>query len=319
MILVTGGTGLVGRSLVQRLQRDGHPVRVLTSGQGRRSDRKELAWDKSVEVISGSLHNDQSLHQAMVGVHTVFHLASAQWWGRRRDLDYVDLKGTGNIIAAARSARIGRILVMSHLGAAPASAFLLLRAKGQVEELVRASGLAYTIFRSGVVFGPEDVFVNGLAMTLRTNPAIFLQPGHGEGLLHPIYIHDLIEALVRSMESLNTVDQTLEIGGPEYMTLNEMVRTVMRVTRTTRSIVPVPPYLLRALTGLLLRVFPAWPVTSQWFDLLASNRTAPLGNLFDAFGIRPARFEDTITTYMPGRHYTRELMGNLLRRRRHAA
>jgi hypothetical protein len=124
--------------------------------------------------------------------------------------------------------------------------------------------------------------------------------------------------LVRSLENLNTVDQTIEIGGPEYMTFNEMARTVMRVTSTYRSIVAVPPYMLRSFTAVLTRLFPAWPVTPQWFDILASNRTASLGSLYDNFGIRPARFEDTIVTYMRGRHYTRELMVNLLRRSRHS-
>lgn len=318
MILVTGATGLIGRMLVERLDKDGYPVRVLMSPATSRRKEKKLPWKSAIPAISGSIHDSESLHQAMIGVHTVFHLASAQWWGRRRDLDYVDLKGTSNIIAAARSARVGRIIVISHLGAAPSSAFMLLRAKGQVEDVVRSSGLAYTIFRSGVVFGAQDVFVNGLAQVIRANPALFLQPGHGEGLLHPIYINDLIEALVRSMENLNTVDQTIEIGGPEYMTFNEMARTVMRVTNTYRSIVAVPPYMLRSFTGVLTRLFPAWPVTPQWFDILASNRTASLGSLFDNFGIRPARFEDTIITYMRGRHYTRELMLNLLRRSRHS-
>lgn len=321
MILITGATGLIGQKLVQRLEKQGHPLRVLLPGQAGRGRRraKALPWKGEIEIVSGTLHDEQALHQALTGVHTVFHLASAQWWGRRRDLDYVDLRGTGNVITAARSARVGRIILMSHLGAAPSSAFLLLRAKGQVEDLVRSSGLAYTIFRSGIVFGPHDVFVNGLAQMLRANPALFLQPGQGEGLLHPIYIDDLVEGLIRSMENLNTIDQTLEVGGPEYMTFNEMVRTVMRVTGAYRSIVPVPPYLLRSLTGVMQRLFPAWPITAQWFDILASNRTASLGSMFDLFGVRPARFEDTIVTYMRGRAYTRELVRNLLRRSRGSA
>ena len=318
MILVTGATGLIGRMLVERLDKDGYPVRVLVSSSIGRRKEKRAPWKSEIPTISGSIHDSESLHQAMIGVHTVFHLASAQWWGRRRDLDYVDLRGTNNVIAAARSARVGRIIVISHLGAAPSSAFMLLRAKGQVEDTVRSSGLAYTIFRSGVVFGAQDVFVNGLAQVIRANPALFLQPGQGEGLLHPIYINDLIEALVRSLENLNTVDQTIEIGGPEYMTFNEMARTVMRVTSTYRSIVAVPPYMLRSFTAIMTRLFPAWPVTPQWFDILASNRTASLGSLYDNFGIRPARFEDTIVTYMRGRHYTRELLVNLLRRSRHS-
>jgi len=264
--------------------------------------------------LRGSIQDADSLHQAMVGVHTVYHLASAQWWGRRRDLERVDLQGTRNVITAARAARIGRLVLVSHLGAAPSSAYVLLRAKGQVEDLVRSSGLAYTILRSGVVFGPEDTFVNGIAMLLKTNPFIFIQPGQGDSLLHPLYVNDLIEALVRSLESLNTVDQTLEVGGPEYVTFNEMVRTIMRVTNTPRMLVGVPPYFMRSVTSLINRFVPRWPMTPQWSDILATNHTAPLGNMPDIFGVHPVRFEDTIVSYMHGRHYLPELVRSTLRR-----
>jgi NADH dehydrogenase len=200
------------------------------------------------------------------------------------------------------------------LGAAPSSAFPLLRVKGQVEELIQKSGIAYTIIRSGLVFGAEDRFINGIAVALRANPVLFMQPGQGEGLLHPIYIDDLIEALYRSLEALHTVDQTLEIGGAEYVTFNELIRTVMRVSGAQRSILPIPPYLLRTLTGLLRNVFPHYPMTPQWYDYLAGNRTAPLGALSETFGVRPRRLEDTLLTYMPKRAYGREWIGALLRR-----
>ena len=312
MILVTGATGFVGRTLVERLTSGSLPVRVLLPPHGSRSSRPPLSTD--VTVVPGSIHDAESLHQAMAGVHTVFHFASAQWWGRRRDLDEIDVQGTRNVITAGRAARIGRLVVMSHLGASPASAFMLLRAKGQVEELVKASGLAYTIFRSGVIFGPEDTFVNGIALLLRTNPLFFVLPGNGEGLLHPLYINDMVEGLFRSLENLNTVDQVVEVGGPEYMTYNEMVRTVMRVTDAPRMLASMPPHLMRTFTALLTRIVPRWPMTPQWLDILASNRTAPLGNMFDLFGIHPVRFEDTILTYMRGRRYFPELVRTTLRR-----
>jgi uncharacterized protein YbjT (DUF2867 family) len=313
MIVITGATGFIGRTLADRLSSDGYPVRVLLPAS--RHHRQEFPWASNVSTVEGSLYESESLHRALTGAHTVFHLASAQWWGRRRDLERIDLQGTRNLITAARSARIGRLVIMSHLGAAPSSAFLLLKVKGQVEELVRASGLAYTIFRSGIVFGPGDSFVNGIAMLLRSNPLTFLQPGQGDGLLHPIYINDLVNALVRSLENLNTVDSMVEIGGPEYMTYNEMVRTIMRVTDARRMLVSVPPYMLRSMTTLMSSLIPRWPMTPQWLDILASNRTAPLGNLFDIFGVRPVRFEDTIVTYMRGRHYFPELLRTTLRRR----
>lgn len=312
MILVTGATGFVGRALVERLQRDGHPVRILRSTRAGHTPPQENA---GVEWAEGSIYDPESLYRAIMGVHTVYHLASAQWWGRRRDLERIDVQGTQNVITAARSARIGRLMVLSHLGASPASGFTLLRVKGQVEEAVRASGLPYTIFRSGLVFGPGDTFVNGIAQLIRANPFLFFQPGQGEGLLHPIHIDDLVEALSRSLEHLDTVDSTISIGGPEYMTYNEMVRTIMRVTRARRAILAVPPYVLRVVSNLMGRFFPYWPMTDQWLDLLASNRTAPMGTLYDLFRMQPVRFEDTIVKYMRGRRYGLELMRSLLRRR----
>src|SRR5579859_186552 len=313
MILVTGATGFIGRHLVERLVKDNYPVRVLLPEHGGRGHRP--AWSGKIPTVRGSLYDEESLHQAMIGVHTVFHLSSAQWWGHRRDLERIDVQGTRNVITAARSARIGRLAIVSHLGAAPSSAYTLMRIKGQVEDLVKASGLAYTIFRSGVVFGPEDSFVNGVAMLLRANPVIFFLPGAGENLLHPIYIDDLVEALIRSMENLNTVDQTLEFGGPEYVSFQEMVRTIMRVTSAQRMLFELPPYFLRSIISATNRLLPRWPMTPQWLESHATNRTAPLGNMPDIFGVHPARFEDTIVTYMRGRHYLPQLMRTTLRRR----
>lgn len=305
MILITGATGLVGRNLVPVLAEAGWPVRVLVPAR-RRGRRVRFDWP-GVEVVPGDLDDAPSLHQAMQGVHTVFHLASAQWWGRLRDLERVDSQGTQVVIAAARAARVGRLFYLSQLGAEPSSAFGLLRIKGRVEALVRNSGLAYTVLRCGVLFGPEDRFVNGIAMLLRTNPLVFFQPGDGENLLHPLYVGDLVRALVNSLERIDLVDATIEIGGAEYVTFNEMIRTVMRVSGARRTIISLPPYVLRWMTNVMNRLVRRWPMTPQWFDLLASNRTAKLGNLYDYCDVRPVRFEDTLLTYMPQRSYLAEL------------
>ncbi len=152
-------------------------------------------------------------------------------------------------------------------------------------------------------------------MLLRANPLVFLQPGFGEGLLHPLYVGDLVEALTLSLEHLDTVDQVISIGGPEYISFNEMVRTIMRVTRTRRAFLTLPPYIMRTVTGVMQRLFPYWPMTLQWLDMLASNRTAPMGRLFELFAMKPVRFEDTILTYMPQRRYRAELLRSLIRRR----
>lgn len=311
MILVTGATGLIGRHLVAQLLAEGYRVRCLVApGQA-----DQLPWDERPEIVEGHVLDEEALFQAVSGVHVIIHLASAQWWGRWRDLERIEIAGTRNLVAAARSARVGRMIVVSHLGAAPSSAYPLLQVKGVVEEMVRDSGLAYTIIRSGVVFGEEDAFVNHIAMMLRANPLFFLMPGQGEVVLHPIYIDDLVAALLVSLKNVDLVDTVVEIGGPEYITVEDLIRTVMRVTRMPRFIIPVPPYLLRWTTAIYSRLLPRSLMTSQWLDLLATNRTAQLGNTYTYFGIRPHRFEDTLLTYMRGRSYWRPLVRNALRRR----
>jgi NADH dehydrogenase len=311
LILVTGATGFIGRHLVATLLADGRPVRLLLPDY----KQKKLPWANPPEIVTGTLLDEEAVFRAVTGAHTIYHLDSAQWWGRQRDLERIELVGTRTLLAAARSARVGRVIALSHLGASVSSAYTILRIKGMVEEMIRASGLAYTIIRSGVVFGEDDAFVNHIAMVLRATPLIFLMPGRGEVVLHPLHIDDLVNALLRTLELVDTIDMTVDIGGPEYLTVEDLIRTVMRVSRSPRLIVPLPPYVLRWLSVIYSRVFPRSLITPQWLDLLATNRTAPLGNIFNHFAIQPRRFEDTLLTYMPEKRYWWPMLRYTLRRR----
>lgn len=311
MILVTGGTGFIGRHVVNRLMADGYHVRCLIP----ENKRSAVKWEREPEIIEGNVLDEEVLFRAVTGAHAIIHLENAQWWGRLRDLERVELVGTRNIVAAARAARVGRIITISHLGAAPSSAYSLMRIKGMVEEVIRSSGLAYTVIRSGIVFGEDDAFINHIAMTLRVNPLFFLMPGRGEVVLHPIHIDDVVKAIINCLDNIDTVDTVMEIGGPEYITLEDLIRTVMRVSGMRRLIIPVPPYMLRWMAAIYTRVLPRALITPQWLDILATNRTAQLANTFNYFGIRPRRLEDTLVTYMRGRGYWLLLMRSTFRRR----
>jgi len=311
MILVTGSTGFIGRHLVQRLLDEGRAVRLLLPEQ----KQKKLPWAQPPEIVTGTLDDEEAVYRAASGAHVIFHLENAQWWGRPRNLERVEVVGTRNLTTIARSARVGRIITLSHLGASPASAYTLMRIKGQVEEIVRNSGLAYTIIRSGLVYGQDDAFINHIGMMLATNPFFFIMPGRGEVVMHPIYIDDLVAMLVSSLSALDTVDATIEVGGAEYTTFYDLIRTVMRVTHQPRVIVPVPPYVMRWTTGIYSRVLRRSLITPQWLDLLATNRTARLGNAYDYFGVRTRRFEDTLLTYLPQKRFLWLAVRNATRRR----
>ncbi len=311
LILVTGATGFIGRHLVGRLLAQNYPVRILLPEH----KTEHLLWDTKPEVVVGNILDEEALFRAATGVDVIIHLENAQWWGSPRDLERIELIGTRSLITAARAARVGRIITLSHLGASPAAAYPLLRYKGLVEDALRTSGLAYTIIRCGLIYGEDDAFVNHIAMQLAASPGIFLMPGRGEVVLHPIYIDDVVKALIGSLEAIDTVDNVIEIGGPEYITLEDMIRTVMRVSGISRVVIGVPPYVLRWFAAIYGRVLPRSLITAQWLDILATNRTASLGNVFHYFGIHPRRFEDTLLTYMRGKRYGLSLLRYTLRRR----
>lgn len=315
MILITGATGLVGRHLVARLMREQLPIRCFLPARRAR----QLPWDSrdahAPEIVEGSVTDEEAFFRAVTGCHAVIHLENAMWWGRRRDLENVELAGARALAAVARAARVGRIITVSQLGAAPSSAFALHRVKGEVEQALRNSGVAYTIIRSGIIYAPDDAFINHIASMLRINPLAFALPGRGDVVLHPIYIDDLIEALYRSLDRIRLVDATIEIGGGEYMSLRDLIRTIMRVTRMPRLVLPLPPYLLRWITGLYSRILPRALMTSQWLDVLATNRTAPLGSVYSHFGFQPRRFEETLLTYLPQRAHFAGLLRDSFRRR----
>jgi NADH dehydrogenase len=315
MILITGASGFIGQHIVRALMAQGLPCRVYLPPWR----QKRLPWDVNHEsapqIISGTILNEETLFQAVSGVHTIIHLENALWWGRLRDLERVEIAGTRQLVTAARSARVGRIVYLSQLGASPSSAYLLHRIKGQAEEIVRGSGLAYTILRPGIVYGPGDAFINHIAMMFSINPLVFAMPGEGEVVLHPLYIDDLVRAVMVSLESLDVLDRTIEFGGMETISLADLLQTVMRVTGMPRLILPLPPYLLRLITRVYNLLLPRTLMTPQWLDILATNRTAKLSNTYDYFGFQPRRLEDTLVTYLPRRRHLFNVLRYTLRRR----
>jgi uncharacterized protein YbjT (DUF2867 family) len=138
MILVTGGTGFIGRALVRQLTEAGYPVRLLIR-PSRQSP--QLPRGVPVEVAVSSLSDRRGLRSAMVGVDIVYHLAGAESRGPGRGLLEVDIQGTQAVSKVAADVGVKRFFYLSHLGADRASAFPVFKAKAIAEEHLRRSGL----------------------------------------------------------------------------------------------------------------------------------------------------------------------------------
>lgn len=287
-ILVTGATGFIGGALLPHLARAGHPVRILL-----RPSRlsPQLPRGLPVEVALAGLTDPRGLRAALVGVDAVVHLAGGERGGRGANLAASDVVGTLNLTEAAVDAGVRRFLFLSHLGADRSSAYPLLRAKAQAEELVRQSGLRSTIVRSAAVYGPRDHFTTTIAMTLAASPIAYWIPGEGQTLLQPLWVEDLVHALVWSLEEDALVGQTYEVGGPEYLPYAEIVRMVMEASGVHRALASASPPILRLMVRIGEGLLPRPMITTHWLDYLAVHRTAELSTLPRAFGLQPARME----------------------------
>src|SRR6266508_3997755 len=287
MILVSGATGFIGRALVRHLAEADQQVRVLLRSS---PNSPRLPRGVPVEVAVASLNDERAVLAALRGVDQIYHLTSASSEGRRGSLLKTDIEGTRILEQVAASAEIERLIFLSHIGADRASAFPIQKSKGIAEEHIRRSGVPYTIIRSSVTFGPEDLFTNNLARFLRAVPAFFPIPSDGRTLLQPLWVEDLVTCLLWALQNPDMVNQTYEIGGGEYFTLRQVLETLMNVTHTRRLLVPLSPPYMRTLLVMLDSFIPNFNISTYWLDYVAVNRTCPVDNLPRTFGLMPARF-----------------------------
>jgi NADH dehydrogenase len=311
MILVTGGTGFVGRTLVKQLVDMDYPVRIILRPSWR---SPEIPRGIPLEVAISSLNDERGLRAAMVGVNTVYHLAGVEQRGVYGDLMAVDIRGTRAVVNAALDAGVDRIFYLSHIGADRSSAYPVAKAKAIAEQYIRKSGLNYTIFRSAIVYGPTDGFTTSLARLLYALPFIFLIPGDGRSLLQPLWIEDLVTCLVWALDDVRTYNETYELGGPEQLTLKQIMTIIMETLGIHRRLVSVRSSYLRALTVFLEAIFPGLPISVFWLDYLATNHTCALDTLPRVFNLLPDRMSHQLG-YLQATNWRVSLFKTMFRRK----
>ncbi len=307
MILVTGASGYLGSHITRRLAEAGQAVRALVRSRAWAEAEGRLAG-LNVEWVEGDVTRPETLRDAVQGAEAVIHtVAIAIEKGGRRYED-INYQGTVNVVDAAKAAGVKRFIHISQLGADSKLPYRFLASKGKAQEHVAASGLAWTALRPSVMWGPEDEFANSFARLIPLTPIFFPIIGDGQARFQPVWVEDVVTAVVKSLDDASTIGQAFDVGGPEVLTILDIERRTLKALGAGRVMIPFPIPLLRIPVMLMGLVFPAPPVTTSLLDLLKVDNTVK-DNALGRFVAQPRPFTaENAAPYM--RRFT---LGNTLR------
>ena len=298
-VAIAGGTGFVGGAIADELVRRGDRVIVLSH----RRERAELVAGVGFEIRSADVADPASLGPALDGAEALvialaFHGYPMENRRRGETFEAVDAGGTERLVAAATDAGLSRVVYISGAGAAPDAPRHWFRAKWRAEEAVRGSGLRWTIVRPTWLYGPRDVALNRFLGFARYLPFVPLT-GKGRQALSPVFIDDLADLVADALRDPAATDRVFEVGGPDTMSMNEVIRTALRVTGKRRALLHAPSVLVKA-AAWPLQFLPRPPLTPEAVDFVNQPATVDNGPLLAALPRRLTPLEDGLRTYLGG-------------------
>lgn len=266
LITIFGGSGFVGRYVVQRLLARGARVRIAEREPRKALFLKPLGGLGQTQFVAADVRDAASVARAVAGVDAVINLA-----GSFDDMFAVQADGAGHVAAAATAAGVPALVHVSAIGADAASPSDYGRSKGKGEAAVRAAFADAAILRPSIIFGREDQFINRFAALIRMLPVVpVIAP---DTKFQPVYVGDVADAVVAALEA-SAAGQTFELGGPQQFSMAELLAWIGDATGRKRLFAPIPD----AIASPLARGFgwmPGAPVTKdQWLMLQRDNIVA---------------------------------------------
>ncbi|OLC20305.1 MAG: hypothetical protein AUH33_03950 [Chloroflexi bacterium 13_1_40CM_68_21] len=271
-IAITGGTGFVGRHLAVALLSERHEVVLVARGVDRR-DPSILG--SGARLVAASTDDTDSLRQAFAGCDAVAHFAGinreigAQTYGR------VHVRGTRAVVSAAGAAGVGKIVYLSFLRARPTCGSPYHESKWAAEELVRGSGIDYTILKSGVIYGRGDHLLDHVSRALYTFP-FFPLVGLRPTRLRPAYVGDVVRIARSALTDERLSRRTIAVLGPEELGAGDAIRRIAAAVGREVRVVPTPVWIHRILAWVFERTMTIPLVAAAQVRILSESVVEPL-------------------------------------------
>ncbi|MBI2724405.1 MAG: NAD(P)H-binding protein [Chloroflexi bacterium] len=297
MILVSGGTGFVGSAVAKELLRRGESVAVLGRDAGKISRR----LGTGVEARVGDVRDGASLEGAMQGIDVVvnavqFPGSPVERRGKGYTFEEVDLKGTRRQVDAAKKAGVRRFVYVSGVGAAKEADRHWFRYKWEAEQYLKASGLEWVIVRPTWVFGPEDVSLNRLLGFAKLLPFVPMF-GDGKQDMQPVFIDDVARVVADAAMKAEAANCLFELGGPEVMSMNDVIKTGLEVRGKKRPLLHQPVFVGKTI-GTLAAILPSPPLSADAIDFITEPATADNRTLTDVLHPQLTTLREGLATYL---------------------
>jgi uncharacterized protein YbjT (DUF2867 family) len=301
LVTVFGGSGFLGRSVVRALAKRDYRIRVAVRRPELAGHLQPLGKVGQIHAVQANLRYPASVEAAMRDSHAAINLCGILAESGAQSFDAVQGTGAGTVAKAA--AAVGaRMVHVSAIGADANSPSRYARAKAAGEQAVLSAIPSATIMRPSVVFGPEDQFTNRFAALARMSPVLPLIGG-GLTKLQPVYVGDVATAVADAVDGKTKPGATYELGGPEVLTMREIMEVILATIERRRMLVSLP-FGLAKFQALFLQFAPGPlkltpdQVTLLRSDNVVSDAAKAAGLTLDGMGIAADSLEAIAPQYL---------------------
>jgi len=300
LITIFGGSGFVGRQLVQELAKQGHRIRVAVRRPDLAGDVKPLGSVGQILPVQANVRFPESVIRAVRGADIVINLTGILFEGGKQRFDAVQHIGAKTVAEAAKVAGAETLVHMSAIGANKESDSEYARTKALGEEAVLKEFPNAVIIRPSVVFGLDDGFFNLFGAIARLSPVLPLVGGKSK--IQPIYVGDVAQAFAVAANGGVKGGKVYEIGGPQTETMRELLERLLAETGRSNMIVPVPAPIAKVV-GSVLQILPnPWLTTDQvsllQYDNVVSEEATKQKRTLRAFGVEATTMSSVLPTYL---------------------
>ena len=297
-VTVFGGTGFLGRAIVDQLIGTGATVRVAARHPG--AFKVASGRDRQLVQLYADVRDETSVGSALEGCDAAVNAVGL--YSKRGSETFRAVHELGAMHVARQSARAGvkALVHMSGIGADLNSQSSYVRSRAEGELMVRAAFPAATILRPSVLFGPDDKFLNTLIAVTRLSPVLALF-GDGDTRLQPVYVGDVAEAVVRALTTHSSQGKVYELGGPQIYRYRTIIDLVLKESGRAPILVPLPFVAWDALARLLM-LLPNPPLTTDVVTLMKRDNVVGEGvPTFADLGLTPTAMEAVLHDMLASR------------------